>query len=74
MMSERQILLARIKKLEVALTPFAAEADQWADRVSNDFHPGMSEPGKRYVHRGAKAVFSIGNCRRAKKLLAGEIL
>lgn len=58
----------RVKKLEAALKPFAEEADQWSESVGNHYRPGVTEP-KKTVSYG-KAVFSIGDLRRARKLLA----
>lgn len=58
----------RIRKLEAALKPFADEADFWHDSVSNAYRPGVTEP-KQKVSYG-KAGFTIGDLRRAAKLLA----
>ena len=66
---ELDAALARIRKLEKALAPFAAEAATWADSVKDSYRPGMSEPRSRYVNFGSKAMFTIGHCRRARKLL-----
>lgn len=60
-------LNARIRELERALRPFAKEADEWSVTISEGYKPGVSEPGHKQVY--AKAVFSIGDCRRAKRLL-----
>lgn len=57
----------RITELEKALAPFAAEALQWSARVSDRYRPGLTEP--RQKHANAKAEFSVGDCRRAWRLL-----
>lgn len=58
----------RIASLEKALAPFAREAEQWADTVDNRYRPGVTESRHREAY--TKAEFSIGDCRRAAKLLA----
>lgn len=57
----------RIKRLEAGLRPFAMEAASWADRVSNSYRPGVTEPRQHQSY--SKAAFSIGDCRRAARLL-----
>jgi len=58
----------RIRELERALRPFAQEACEWLQTVSDKYRPGLSEPRKEVVY--SKAVFSIGDLRRAHKLVA----
>jgi hypothetical protein len=58
----------RVKALEDALRPFAREADNWVDTVSDRYHPGVTEPRKSQAL--AKAEFSLGDLRRARRLLA----
>lgn len=65
--SEVKRLRRRIAVLETALEPFALEAAEWWHTVSNGYHPGVTEPRQRESY--SKAVFTIGNCRRAAKLL-----
>jgi hypothetical protein len=60
-------LRRRIAVLEKALEPFALEAAEWWHTVSNGYHPGVTEPRQRESY--SKAVFTIGNCRRAARLL-----
>jgi hypothetical protein len=57
----------RIAALEKALAPFAREAAQWADTVNSRYRPGVTEPRHRESYN--KAEFSVGDCRRAAKLL-----
>ena len=56
--------------LRAALEPFAREADTWSDKIGDRFRPGVCEP--RQVQSYAKAVFSLGDLRRARKLLNGK--
>lgn len=65
------LALKRIAILERALQPFAAEADEWWHKISDRYHPGVSEPRSRWVNPGSKTVFSLGDCRRAKRILNG---
>jgi hypothetical protein len=58
----------RIKQLETALRPFAKEADEWHESVKDRYCPGVTEPKQKYAY--ARACFSIGNCRRAARLLS----
>lgn len=58
----------RIRDLERALKPFAQEATNWSEQVSNGFHPGVTEPKHKFAH--AKAEFTVGHLRRAHKLVA----
>lgn len=60
----------RIHQLEKALEPFAKEANAWSDHISNSYRPGITEP--RQKQSCAKAEFSIGDLRRAAKLLSGR--
>lgn len=55
-----------IRKLVNALKPFADEADTWWHKIDNRYHPGVSEPRSQSI--AAKAEFSIGDLRRARKL------
>lgn len=57
-----------IAQLRAALTPFAKEAATWSDNVSARYHPGITEPGQKQAY--SKAEFSIGDLRRAAKILA----
>jgi hypothetical protein len=59
--------MRHIGKLETALKPFAQEADTWADKVKDGFHPPQVEPGQRQAY--GRAVFNVGHLRRAKRLL-----
>lgn len=59
--------LARVRQLERALAPFAAEAEEWCDSVSDRYQPGVTEPRKRQAH--GRAVFNLGHLRRASRLL-----
>jgi len=63
-------LLARIRTLEAALQPFAAEAGTWLDTVSNRYRPGITEPKKREFY--SRAEYNIGHLRRAARLVAGQ--
>jgi hypothetical protein len=53
-----------------ALEPFAKEADEWADTVLDDHRSLCTEPGSRYAHPGSETVFTVGDLRRAKAVLA----
>lgn len=57
-----------IAQLRAALKPFADEATQWAESVSNAYRLGVTEPKQKFS--SGKAVFTIGDLRRAAKLLA----
>ncbi len=67
MRDEVERLRRRIIVLEKALEPFALEAAEWWHTVSNGYHPGVTEPRQRESY--SKAAFTIGNCRRAARLL-----
>ena len=60
----------RVRTLEKALLPFAKEAKAWSQTVKDRYRPGIVEPGQKIAH--AKAEFSIGDLRRAEKLLQGQ--
>lgn len=60
-------LLRRIATLERALQPFADEAATWHERIGDRYRPGVTEPRKRTFY--ARAEFTIGDCRRAARLL-----
>jgi hypothetical protein len=64
-MSDKQIIAA----LRRALKPFAKEAAQWSDSVSDSYRPAVTEPQQQQFH--ARAEFNIGHLRRAKKLIYG---
>ena len=51
-----------------ALRPFANEADTWLDSLSDRYHPGVTEPRQQFSY--AKAEFSLGDLRRARRLLS----
>lgn len=57
----------RIKELETALKPFAREADTWLATISDKYRPGVTEPRQKQAY--AKAEFTLGDCRRARRLL-----
>lgn len=57
----------QVERLVAALRPFAAEADNWWEKVDRRYRPGMTEPRQSYANE--KAAFSIGDLRRAKKLV-----
>ncbi len=61
----------RIAALEKALAPFAAEASMWADAVPDSYRPGLTERGQKVAT--GKARFTLGNLRRAAKLLAEKL-
>jgi hypothetical protein len=60
-------LLRENSRLRRALKPFAREAATWANFVGNSFRPGVCEPRNKYS--SAKAEFSIGDLRRAARLV-----
>lgn len=60
----------RVGALELALVPFAREADSWLESVSDSYHPGMTEP--RQSQAFGKAEFSMRDLRRARRLLYGN--
>lgn len=60
----------RCAKLEAALKPFAAEANEWCNSVDGRYHPGVTEPRHNFAY--AKALFSLADLRRARALLAKE--
>jgi len=49
-----------------ALEPFAREADNWADSVSDDHRSLCTEPGSTTAHPGSETAFTVGDLRRAK--------
>jgi hypothetical protein len=59
----------RIRQLELALRPFAREANNWSDKVPDRYRPGQTEPKQRLANPGSRAVFNIGHLRRAQRLL-----
>lgn len=65
-MTEKQ-MMRRIRQLEAALLPFAAEAEEWSETVDRRYRPGLTEPRLRQAY--AKAVFTMGDLRRARRLL-----
>lgn len=70
-MTDKQLLRVaqrRIRELERALRPFAQESTEWLGTVSDRYCPGMTEPGKKETY--GKAVFSLGDLRRAHRLVA----
>lgn len=58
----------RIRRLEAALRPFADEAETWLDTISDKYRPGVTEPRQTFSY--AKAEFSLGDLRRARRLLS----
>lgn len=60
----------RVKQLEAALRPFAREASEWHDGIGDRYRPGLTEPRQKFAY--ARATFSLGDCRRAARLL-GEV-
>lgn len=61
----------RVRMLEKALLPFAREAKAWSETVKDRYRPGIVEPGQKIAH--AKAAFSLGDLRRAEKLLRDTV-
>lgn len=56
--------------LRKALEPFAKDADNWADTVPDDHRSLCTEPGSQYPHPGSETIFTVGDLRRAKAVLA----
>lgn len=66
--TEAEVRDARfMKDLVDALRPFAKEADEWLDRISDSYHPGLTEPRQNQAY--AKAMFSMRDLRRARRLV-----
>lgn len=64
-------LRKRVKVLEAALLPFAQEACEWSNTISDGYHPGVTEPRQQFSY--AKAMFSMRDLRRAARLLEIDI-
>ena len=65
--ADNEALRAKLAEAIRALEPFAEEGDEWSDGVPNGYCPGVTEPGYDQAH--AKAKFTIGNLRRARRLV-----
>lgn len=59
-----------VAEMVVLLRKFAAEADQWADAVPDDYRSPCIEPGAKSAHPGSETVFTVGDTRKARALSA----
>ena len=67
--ADRDRLAKLVAEMREGLEPFARDASEWADSVSDDHRSLCTEPGSETAHPGSEAVFTVGDLRRARALL-----
>ena len=58
------------ERLMAALEPFAREASNWADSVPDDYRSLCFEPGAKQANPGSETAFTVGDLRRALRVVA----
>jgi hypothetical protein len=63
-------LQSQLTEAREALRPFAAEAENWADSVPDDYRSLCFEPGAGHANPGSETAFTTGDLRRARAALS----
>jgi hypothetical protein len=63
-------LTSQLTEAREALRPFAAEAENWADSVPDDYRSLCFEPGAGHANPGSETAFTTGDLRRARAALS----